>query len=108
MIPGADGRSFTVTTVEAFGALLQPFASVIKYLMVVCPEFTASTTPAPFTVAIASLSLNQTPPAFAFANFTKPPIHTEVGPVIAATVGSGFTRIFLETAVTQPAILLTV
>jgi len=75
----AEGVVRTVTTIVA--GVPQPFAYVIVHV----PFDTPETTPVvPPTVAIEVLLLDQLPTPPGFDSVISEPIHTEVGPVMAA------------------------
>jgi hypothetical protein len=60
--------------------------------MLTVPAFTPVTAPVEaFTVAVAVLDELHVPPVVALAKVVLEPTHTEVVPVIAATVGNAFT-----------------
>jgi hypothetical protein len=59
--------------------------------MLTVPALTPVTTPVDaFTVAVAVFEEDHVPPVVTLAKVVLEPTHTEVVPVIAATVGSGF------------------
>ena len=69
-----------------------PFTSVTEYVMVADPAATPVTTPVEAsTVATVASDDVHVPPVVADANCVVKPEHTFVAPVIAATVGNGFT-----------------
>ena len=99
--------AFTFTV--AVTAFVHPFASVTVYVMVDVPAVTPVTTPVDDTVATAVLDEDHVPPAVAEANCVVKPEHTFVAPVIAATVGNGFTVTVVAVDVAeQPLALVTV
>jgi hypothetical protein len=61
------------------------------YVIVTLPATRPVTTPVELTVATAVSLDDQAPPVVAVANCVVNPEHTFVAPVIAATVGNGFT-----------------
>jgi hypothetical protein len=79
--------TFTVAVTE----FVHPFASVMLYVIVAVPAVTPVTTPVADTVATAVFDDVHVPPVVADANCVVKPEHTFVAPVIAATVGNGFT-----------------
>ncbi len=103
--PIAAGSAFTVTTVVAVPA--QPNPLVTVYVITVVPADTPVTTPVAPTVATPALLLLHVPPVVALARVVVPFEHIVVPPVIAATVGSGFTVITLvAVAVPQPLVMV--
>ena len=65
------------------------------------PAATPVTTPA-FTVAVAVLAVDQTPPVVAFVKVVVAPAHTDVVPKIAATTGALLIVTVVVTALVQP------
>ena len=99
--------AFTFTV--AVTAFVHPFASVTEYVMIADPAATPVTTPVADTVATAVLDEDHVPPVVADANCVVKPEHTFVAPVIAATVGNGFTVTAVAVDVAEhPLALLTV
>jgi hypothetical protein len=92
--------AFTVTVVVA--VVVQPFALVTVYEIVVLPAATPVTTPVAFTVAVAVLAVDHTPPVVAFAKAVVAPAHTVVVPVIAATTGALLIVTVVVTALVHP------
>ena len=70
--------------------------------MVEVPADTPVTTPELFIVATAALLLLHVPPVVASLNVVEFPIQTLVVPVIAATVGKGFTVTVVVALLVQP------
>jgi hypothetical protein len=70
--------------------------------MVVLPAATPVTTPLASIVAVAVLALDHTPPVVALDNVVVEPAHTDVVPVIAATVGNALIVTVVVTALVQP------
>jgi hypothetical protein len=71
--------------------------------MVVLPAATPVTTPVDaLTVAVAVLDDVQTPPAVTSDKVVVAPSHTEVVPVIAATVGNALIVTVVVTELTHP------
>jgi hypothetical protein len=88
------GCGFTVTIVLT--VLVHPLPFVTVYEIVVVPGKTADTIPLLLTVAMAGLLLDQEPPGVEFERVILLPTHTFDGPLMAATVGSGFTVMLTE------------
>jgi hypothetical protein len=71
--------------------------------MVVLPAATPVTTPVDaLTVAVAVFAVDHTPPVVVLANVVVAPAHTEVVPVIAATVGNALIVTVVVTERTHP------
>ena len=79
--------TFTVALTE----FVQPLAFVTLYEITAEPALIPVIIPVEETAAIAELDVVQVPPVVADANCVVKPEHTFVAPVIAATVGNGFT-----------------
>ena len=90
VIAATVGNAFTVTT--AVAVFVQLFEFVYVYVIVAVPALTPVTDPVDeLTIAVAVFELDHVPPVVAFATVTLDPSHTDVVPVIAATVGKAFT-----------------
>ena len=90
VIAATVGNAFTVTTADA--VFVQLFEFVYVYVMFAVPALTPVTSPVEeLTIAVAVFELDHEPPVVTFSNVTVDPSHTEVVPVIAATVGKAFT-----------------
>jgi hypothetical protein len=99
--------AFTFTVADA--VFEHPFASVTEYVMIADPAATPVTTPVADTVATVASDDVHVPPVVADANCVVKPEHTFVAPVIAATVGNGFTVTAVAVDVAEhPLALLTV
>mgnify|MGYP006271121275 CR=1 FL=1 len=84
------GNAFTVTT--AVAVFVQLFAFVYVYVIVAVPALTPVTDPVDeLTIAVAVFELDHVPPVVVLDKLTLDPAHTDVVPVIAATVGNAFT-----------------
>ena len=71
------------------------------------PAATPVTTPVDeFTVAVAVLADDQTPPVVVLAKVVVAPSHTDVVPVMAATVGNALIVTVVVTALVQPLALV--
>jgi hypothetical protein len=90
VIAATVGNAFTVTT--AVAVFVQLFEFVYVYVIVAVPALTPVTDPVDeLTIAVAVFELDHVPPVVVFAKLTLDPSHTDVVPVIAATVGNAFT-----------------
>ena len=87
---------------------MQPKALVTLYLIIVFPDATPLTIPPASIVAIAGVRLDHTPPNVAFDKVVVLPSHTDNVPVIAATLGLGFTVTCTVTVVLHPKPFVTV
>ena len=96
------GNAFTVIN---FVAVVEQPLAVTVYLISAVPFDTPVTTPLEFTVAIPVALLVQTPPAVVLLNIVVDPTHTEVAPVVAATIGKAFTVINFVTVLEHPLIV---
>ena len=85
----AVGVAFTVTDADV--EFVHPLPSVTVYVIVADPVDTPVTTPLALTSATVASLVDQTPPVVELANVVVDPTHTSGDPVIAATVGNGFT-----------------
>ena len=100
LIAATTGIGLTVTVVVTDA--LHPFV-VTVYVIVVLPAATPVTTPVDaLTVAVAVLDDVQTPPAVTSDKVVVEPSHTEVVPVIAATVGNALIVTVVVTELTHP------
>jgi len=102
------GKAFTVTV--AVAVLVQLFEFVYVYVIVAVPALTPVTDPVDeLTIAVAVFELDHVPPVVASDNVTLDPAHTDVVPVIAATVGKAFTVTTVAALVAlHPLLLVTV
>jgi hypothetical protein len=72
------------------------------------PALTPVTTPLLATVASRVSALLHTPPVVLLLSNVAEPSHNDVGPLMAATVGSAFTVMEVVTVVVQPKLLVAV
>jgi hypothetical protein len=108
VIAATVGNAFTVTT--AVAVFVQLFEFVYVYVIVAVPALTPVTDPVDeLTIAVAVFELDHVPPVVAFATVTLDPSHTDVVPMIAATVGNAFTVTTVAALVAvQPLLFVTV
>ena len=93
------GAAFTVITLIL--TLEQPL-EVTVYIISTEPADTPLTKPFELTLAILGSLLDHTPPVVADVYVVDAPTQTDVAPVIAATVGSAFTRMDFVVVLTFP------
>ena len=100
LIAATTGIGLTVTVVVTD---VEHQFVVTVYVIVVLPAATPVTTPVDaLTVAVAVLDDVQTPPAVTSDKVVVEPSHTEVVPVIAATVGNALIVTVVVTELTHP------
>jgi hypothetical protein len=101
LMAATTGIAFTVTDLDTDD--VQPLPLVTVYVIVVVPAATPVTTPVDaLTVAVAVFAVDHTPPVVVLANVVVAPAHTEVVPVIAATVGNALIVTVVVTERTHP------